>query len=276
MTEIVQGEQKKEESQTPKPEEVKVETKVESQETSYTDDEQRAMDQGWDPEYDGPNKRTAKEFLDRGELLTKIKETTKELRKVQEIVGALTQHNKQVYEAGYRKAIGELMQVKAKAIEERNGQAVAQIDEAIDNHKEALRQVQNAPVIKPNQVTPAFQEFLDSNSWYTQGDKATKAWAFGKAEDYAESHPNASEEAVYEFVTKEFKKKFGDSTHRGPPSPNSEGRTVSKSSPKSGDDAFSKLLAGMPEDQARAAKEMVKRGILTKEKYVEDYNRIGS
>src|SRR5438132_1680053 len=66
--------------------------------------EERAIEQGWRPkdEWDGDESefRSAREFIDRGELLRKISSQGDELRKLKEVAGALSEHNKQVYVAG--------------------------------------------------------------------------------------------------------------------------------------------------------------------------------
>jgi hypothetical protein len=43
---------------------------------------------------------------------------------------------------------------------------------------------------------------------------------------------------------------------------------------KGGSKEFDSLMNDLPEDQARVAKDLVKRGYVSKEKYVEDYNNI--
>src|SRR6266705_1938984 len=107
MTEIVGGDVKAPETKVVPPVEGVTTTQEQesSQERVFTDIETDAIAQGWDPDFDGPTKRSAREFLDRGELLSKIRSQSQELRKVQEVIGTLTEHNKQVYRAGYERAI---------------------------------------------------------------------------------------------------------------------------------------------------------------------------
>src|SRR6266702_2198796 len=94
-----------------------VETKEEGNEPpKHTALEERAIEQGWRPkdEWDGDESefRSAREFIDRGELLRKISSQGDELRKLKEVAGALSEHNKQVYVAGYKKAITDLRAAK--------------------------------------------------------------------------------------------------------------------------------------------------------------------
>lgn len=250
---------------------------AESQEPQYTELEEQAIAQGWDPEFDGPNKRSAREFLDRGELLTKIKVQSAELRKVQDMVGHLSEHNKQVYMAGYKKAIQELRQARAVAIEAGNGKDLAVIEDRLDATKDELRKIEGMQVGPPQQQGPtqAFQDFVARSNWYK--DSASKRfWAHGMASEFAKVNPDATEEDVYKFIDKEVRKEFPALFRRlGPPSPDGEGRQPEGKAKNTGSGAFDKLMASLPEDQARVAKEMVKRNVLTKEKYVEDYEKIG-
>jgi len=251
-------------------------------EKTYTEAEEKALAKGWKPEeeFDGPKEqfRSAREFLDRGELLDKIKDQSRELKKVTDIVSSLSEQNRQVYIAGYRRALAELQKHKAEAITDRDPTKLAQVENAIDQTKEAIRQVQAAPA--PTQQvgeTQAFKDFKETNSWYNDSS-ALRKWAHSEAGEFVQNNPNASEEQVYAYiekqVKKEFPEKFTKRSNGAPPSPDSEGRgTKTVSGNKSG--SFEKLLSGMPEDQAKVARDMVKRGYITKEKYVEDYEAIG-
>ncbi len=280
MAEVVEGTVEKEDKEEVVTE-VVVETKEpegksEPQKKEYTETEQQAIDQGWNPDFDGPNQRSAREFLDRGELLTKIKQQSAELRKVTDMVGALSDHNKQVYKAGYERAIKDLRVAKAQAIDKGEGATVVQIDEAIDNHQAELRKLEARPTTQ-QQVGPTqeFTSFVERNDWYKE-TASMRHWAHGMAIEFAKVNPDATEADVYKFIEKEVRKEFpAKFNRRGPPSPDGEGRQVESKSTKGGSGSFEKLLATLPEDQARVAREMVKRNVLTKEKYVEDYERIG-
>lgn len=249
-------------------------------EPTYTTTEQEAISQGWKPKdkWDGnpEDHRSAREYLDRGELLNKIKSQSSELRQVQAIVAQLTNQNKQVYQAGYERALKELREAKAKAITNGDGTAVAQIEERIDQTKELLDKVKAAPVqqVGPN-ITPAFQRFQEENPWYGK-DQVLRKWAHGEAIDFAKEHKGATEQDVYDHIKANVRKAFPEKFNRaGPPNPDGEGRVSSSPTRTTGSGSFEKLLGTLPEDQAKVAKEMVKRGIITKEKYVEDYEAIG-
>ncbi len=268
-----------------KTEEPKVAEQVETPESDGVETspiEQKALDRGWRPkeEWTGDPEqwRSAKEFMDRGELLDKISSQSRELKQITAIVSQLSEQNRQVYKAGYQKALNELRGFKAKAVTDQDGAAVVKIDDAIDATKEAIRKIDDAP--SPTQAvqeTDAFIRFKENNSWYNESE-AMRHWAHGMGLTFANRNPQVSEEKVYEFIEKEYRKEFPHKV-RGqrelPSSPEGGSRRSEggKGAP-SGKAAFDKLLAGMPEDQARVAKDMVRRGIVTAEKYVEDYNAV--
>src|ERR1017187_6293930 len=85
----------------------------------YTETEQKAIDQGWDREVEGDNKRSAKEFLDQGELLGKIKSQSNELKQIRQTLDGLSQHNKNVYQASYERALVDLRAQKVAAVKDR-------------------------------------------------------------------------------------------------------------------------------------------------------------
>ena len=87
-----------------------------------------------------------------------------------------------------------------------------------------------------------------------------------------------TEEQVYKHIEARARKKYPEKYGRsGPPSPDSGGRQSNGkgSATDAGGKAFESLMANLPEDQQKAARHIVKLGLVTKEKYVEDYERMG-
>ncbi len=246
--------------------------------------EVRARASGWKPleEWEGnPDEwRGAREYNDRGELLNKIKSTSAELRAVQQSVQALAEHNKNVYVAGYEKALNDLKLQRAQAIENNDGKALLQIEDAMDKTKDAIATAKQAPVAQaPKTITPAFQAFIEKNDWYNTDD-TMQSFAHGAAIKFGNKNTTASEADVYEHIEKEVRKAFPDRFAKrniAPPALDGEGRasTAGKSAAKgTGTARFEALMDKLPEDQARVARDLVKRKFLTAEKYVEDYESI--
>ncbi len=261
------------------------EQKQEPQERTYTEVEQRALDQGWKPleDWDGDpeDHRSAKAYIDRGELLGKIKDQSREMREMKQVLSNLSEHNKNVYVAGYEKAIKELKLQRVEAIKEGDGDSLLRIEEQLDSNKDALATVKAAPTVKAttNETSPAFDAWLEQNRWY-ENDEDMHDWADGAAmrmgQKAKQERRQMSESEVYSELTKRAKERFPDKFKRtAAQSPDGDGRrATTKTSPKGGD-RFEQLLAEMPEEMAAAAKSLVKSGVLTKEKYVEDFDAIG-
>jgi hypothetical protein len=257
--------------------EVKPESTPETKE--YSAIEQTAINQGWDPDYEGDNKRSAREFVDRGELLGKIKSQSEEIKAVKKIAETLSQQNKNVYIASYEKALKDLTAAKIEALDDGGkGKQIVQLDESIAETRIALANIKAQPVTTAKETgeTETFKAFKEANSWYDTSKKM-KNWAHGTAIEFAKEHENATEEQVYNYISKEVRKEYPEKFVKGPPSPDGEGRGNSggnSQASKGSSKEFDSLMNNLPEDQARVAKDLVKRGYLTKEKYVEDYNNI--
>lgn len=261
------------------------ETPSENKEPQYSDVEVQAIEQGWRPkdEWDGdPGKwRDAATYIDRGELLGKLKSQSAELKEVKNMLSYMSDHNKKVYESGYQRAITDLKAQRIAAMKDDNFEAVAAIEDEIERQQVALYQVRQQPSLSTEKKginKDLESKWLSENQWY-KNDSAMKAWAIGAAMEYANVNNGASEEQIYDFLSKQVRKEFSHKFKKpSAPSPEGEGRQAqgSKNTPgKNASSAFKALLAEMPEEHARAARSMVKNGLVTEEKYVEDYARIG-
>ena len=155
------------------------------------------MDQGWNPDWDGPEdqKRSAREYIDRGVLLSTAKAQSNEIKELRAAVGQLSDHNKKVYESGYLNAIKDLNAQKAKAITDSDGDRVIELDNAIEQTRYALQTVRNTgPIVKPTTVvgeTSSFSDFKKENSWYNN-DADMRDWAHGVALSYAKRNMTVS------------------------------------------------------------------------------------
>lgn len=250
---------------------------------SVFEEQQQAL--GWKPEWewegDPSEHRSAREFRDRGELLGKLKEANTEIKKIDTIARTLSAQNQQVYKAGYVRALADLKAAKAAAIDKGDGRTATLIDDQIDNVKGAIVAIDAAGYQQQTQTqtkeTPAFTEFRESNPWYGKNEDITD-YVHGVAMAYVNKNPGVTEEQVYRYMEKKAKETFPTKVgaqQRVAPSPDGDGtRAVGGNTKASGGTSFEKLMTRLPEDQQRTARDMVKRGYLTKEKYVEDYLKL--
>lgn len=242
----------------------------------------RAREQGWVPkeEWSGdPAKwRPADVFVDRGELLDKIKSQSSEMRELKGMLNHLSEQNRKLYEAGYQRAIAELQAQRDAAIEAGDRAAVRAIDQDIKAHEKALEETTKPKVIADDRATAErnYKQFITRNKWYEE-DEGMQDWANGRAVRFKAQHPECTDTEVYEHLEEEVRKRYPDKFKRvGAPSPDGKGDRGGGSPPKKDSNSeFDRLLASLPEEQATIARNLVKRGYVTKEKYIADLKAVG-
>jgi hypothetical protein len=238
-----------------------------------TDIEQRAIDQGWRPkdQWEGdPNEwRTAKEFVDRGELFSKIHDLSSENKQIKEALKGLLDHHKKVKENEYQRAIDHLRQQKKEALIEGDADKVVQVEEAIDLVKakqEEDRAVKQEQTQNPA-ASPVFTRWIQANSWYVS-DNEMRQFADEIGSGYFQRNKgNISESELYEYVTKRVKQTYPDKFRgQGTRTPSVEANTTSK--PKSSE-RFS-----LTDDEERVMKTFVRTGVMTKDEYITELKRV--
>lgn len=259
------------------------------QAVEYSEVELRAMDMGWKPldqwEGDKSDHRSAKEYIDRGELLGKLKQTNTELRELKAMVSTLSEHNRRVHEEAYKQAIVDLKKAKVEALRNEDHEAVVNIDEQLASRKQELQVVQTTPRIQPQapEASPVFQDWLSKNSWYTQ-DEAMQFWANGEAIKYAKTSGRVDEAEIYKHLHEAVRKEFPNKPYfrraaapQAAPSPDGSSRRGAgggQSAPVTGDTAFKNFLGTLPREEAFEVEKMVKRFDLSPEQFMRDYELV--
>jgi hypothetical protein len=209
-------------------------------------------------------------------LLGKIKSQSNELKQIRQTLDGLSQHNKNVYQASYERALVDLRAQKVAAVNDGDGSRVVQLDDAIAQTREAIQAVKNTPVAaaQPKGQSQEFTDFLEEFPLYNR-DEDAKAWSHGIAIKYAQEHSDATEKQVYDEIVRRAKTRY-PAQRKGPPSPDGEGRSSGGSTSKDGGSkAFDALMATLDETAVKVARDFIKRGVMTKEKYVQDYETMG-
>lgn len=228
--------------------------------------EQRAREQGWVPkeEWQGEGKwRDAEAFLDRGELFSKIdaqRREVKELRKTQEAFNA---HLKTVREAEYKRALASLRQEKKDALVEGDPDAVIAADEKILALRDEAAQLAKQEVApKSNEPHPDFVAWTARNTWYSDSNRAMKAFADVEGVKLAQSGMAPADvlKEIEAQVRREFPEKFTNPNRNRPGAV--EGNTNKGGSQK---ETYS-----LSDDERNVMNKLVKSGILTKEEYIRD------
>lgn len=259
-------------------EEVKVEDQVvvpepEAKEAPQLSDiEVKARDMGWRPrdEFDGSDDDfiDAKEFVRRKPLFDKIEHQSKEIRQIKQAFDALQTHYTKVNESAMKKAISQLEAQRAQAVEDGNGVAFRQADEAL---KEANQAVQELDRVRAQPApTEAPQEFVDwtnKNRWYRKDEAMTVfADAYGIRLRSQGKSPTEVLEAVERKVKEEFPHKFRN--------PNKDNAPSVDTSRPSGRTPKAEMELTEEERQVMHRLTSAKGSKITKEQYLKDLAEI--
>lgn len=246
----------------------------EDNQVQHTEVEQRAMEQGWTPEEEfkanpdnaGKKWRTAEDFLDRGELFSKIDDLSKKLKNTTKTLGQLNEHHKRVKEAEYKRALETLKNQKRNALEEGDADALIEIDDRIAEVKQAQRE--ESRTTQANNMPEELEAWIEKNPWYTSDNEmASEADAIGIG--YKTKNPEKSPEDVLKYVEGRIKKiypeKFTNPNRpkAGVESPSNRG-TQSKSS-----GGFT-----LSEDEERVARNFERNGIMSRDDYIKELKKI--
>ena len=232
--------------------------------------ETKAIEQGWRPkeEWEGnPDEwRPAKEFVERGELFSKISSQSSELKDLRKTLNALMEHHQKVQHTEYQRALSDLKNQKREALLEGDPDKVIEVDEQIATLKENKPDQNATGNNVARQPTKLFVEFVKTNPWYAT-DVEMRQFADEVGIGYFNTHPHATEEETYAHVVTRVKKQFTDKfQRRSTPSPvegvGSPGKTPqSKEYP-------------LTEDERRTMMTFVRNNVMTKEKYIEELKKI--
>lgn len=232
----------------------------------YNDTERRAMAQGWVPEdqYSGSGKwRSAEEFLDRGELFSKIDEQNRKLRAAEQTLDALKIHHRRVAETEYRRAVASLKAEKKAALDEGNNERVVQIDDELvqvrEQANQTIRQIEVQQQVAPG-PDPAFVAWTNRNQWY-KTDRAMKIFADTIGDDLVADgvrNPQKVLEEVEKRVKQEFPHKFNN------PNRTKAGSVEGGGSQGSQSGKSFQLTA----EETQVMNKFVKAGVMTRDEYI--------
>jgi len=246
-------------------------------EVSEVDEETlaEAKRQGWVPQsdYNGPEDRwvDADTFVKKGKeinaLLRKDNEFLK--REVSEMKTTMMEFKKfhaDTEKRAYDRAMLDLRDQKKEAINTGDGDKVLQIDDAIDELKQA-RAIEKVEVRPSNQPDPTFVQWNEDNPWFGKDTELTEE-ANLIGEVIKRKQPTLIGEAFLDEVTKRVKKAYPEkftNSNRARPSP-VEGTTAPKSNSKGG-----KGYNDLPPEAKQACQKFEKQGLITREAYLKEY-----
>lgn len=232
--------------------------------------EQRAMEQGWVPQdqWEGSQDewRPAKEFVDRGELLSKISEQKRELRSMKSAFEEFGKHHARTRQIEYERALASLKAEKKEALIEGDVDAIIAIDEKIAETKEEQRQAPKQTPVVDTEPDQAFVTWTQRNGWY-RTDKAMTLFADEAARE-AVANGERDRVKILDIVDKAVKKEFAHKFVN----PNRAKVSAVEGSTNKGAGRTESL--DMSDSDKAIMNKILKSGAITKEKYLEEYKAV--
>lgn len=236
------------------------------QERQYSEIEVKAIEQGWIPkeEFDGDESEfiDAPEFVRRGELFSRIEKQSKELKAVRQALEALKVHNSKIKEAEYQRALNTLKDARKQAlIDGEHDKAFAYEDkiEEIKAEKEQIVEALREPITEPDEYTPQFQRWVDSNPWY-ETNRLMRATADTLGHQFHQEGHSPAE--VLRLVEAEIKKEFAHKFK----TPASNRPSAVEAPTRSGTKA---TTFAMTSDEKEIMRKIVNTGIMTEAEYIQ-------
>ena len=234
--------------------------------------EEKAREQGWVPkeEWTGdPDKwRPAREFVDRGELFSKIDSMSRELKDAKRTLKMMQDHHAKVKESEYNRAVEDLKALQKKHLEEGNSDGYLETTELLTDIRAEQRAREAVAQAAPKTQDPRFIDWLGKNDWYNK-DKEMHEYADAVGLGYAQQNPGLAPEEVLGYVTQQVKGRFRErfvNPNRNKPSAVEGGATTTKS-PNKG-------AVELTEEERKVMNTFVRAGVMTKEAYIDEIKKL--
>lgn len=241
----------------------------------------KAQDSGWRPQDDWSGDADDwvdwKEFNFRGELMGRINEQSGvlhtykgQVEEQKKVIDDLAALQKGIADREYKKAIRQLRQEKAQAVDDGEGAKVVEIEEEIDNLKERKAEADAVPAAPAptadDSVPPEVVAWLSKpdNQWYHQ-DLFLKSVADGYAKSIKEGNPTMSPAALLAQVDKAMKTEL---PHRFRSGSQVDGEGDLNQRDRS--NGKKPTFADLDDVQQACANRFEASGVMTKSEYIEE------
>ena len=223
-----------------------------------------AMKQGYNPEFNGENKKTPKEFLEvafnHNKMLKERNDSlSNQVDQLNDKLNQVVQFQSEMKQKAVDKAIRELKSERTEAIKDGDHEKVEELDVEISKQE----------VAKPaNNII--LDQWLGRNPWY-QADEDLAVEADIIAKQLQDTGRFQADDASYEKllkqvesrVKKQFPDKFKNPKKDNPPEVEAGRNSSQRES--------TRTFAELPADAKRACEQFVKDEVMTKEQYLEIY-----
>ncbi len=225
--------------------------------------EDKAREMGWVPsdEYEGDEDKwvDAKEFVGRAPLYEGLTKANKRMKRMQEAIDNLVQHNSEIMKATKERQIEDLEQARQEAEEEGNTAKARQLDKDIS-------QIEQMKV--PDTPSTAFTAFVEENEWYLDNPDL-QAIADRRGAFLAQQGKGEQEilDEVAKYINETYLNKAQPRKSSSPPT--SEGGSKRKAANKSN------RRDRLNDAQKAAMNNFVRLGVLTEDEYIEQLEEAG-
>ena len=128
---------------------------------------EQALKDGYNPNYDGPDKKTPEQFVKDGSFFKKIKSLKDETDELKRGMKDLLEFNRKIEKQTYEKALSDFKAMRVEAIEQGDVVKAEALDEHIYNEREKLKSFEEqVPQVQQQEVHPAAVAFKDNNPWF--------------------------------------------------------------------------------------------------------------
>jgi len=252
------------------------ETTENTETREYTETEQRAMELGWDPNFEGDGTKTpktAEQFLELQPLYDDLRKKNRELKKYREEIDSLKSNDKKFAKRIYEQAKKDLQAKKKTAYEEGDTDKVVEVDEELRGLDKEQEEFNKAPQID-NSAQEAFSEWVAQNPWY-QNDPDLAAYADGAGPRVVQENPHLADSNGNVINHEEFLKKVTEKTKKAFPDKfkgTTRRQAVEGDTGNTGGSSKKKYtIKSLPEDERAVAKRVLEATGMKEEDYMKRY-----
>lgn len=174
--------------------------------------EKKARVDGWKPlaEFQGEPADwvDAPEFIGRQKLYDRIHNLSRQNTRLEKDIQTITKHFATMEETAYKRALEELKDKQARAVEEQDTSVVQKTTEEIvklEQQRQAQRQ--QTQVQQTVQTNEAFNKWREENKWFDSNTEMRED-AISIGIGHAAAHPEKTQEQVLVYVTEKIKKMY--------------------------------------------------------------------
>lgn len=260
-----------------------IEQEVDQEVEPENDLEAEARALGWKPEgVEGKRALTAEEFLDRKPLFDRIHKLEKTNKESKRSIDALIQHNRQIQELAYKKAMEDLRSKRDEAIELGDRQTVNRLDSELDDLK--AKQKAADEVLKSTEADPAevaleesreyYQNWISKpeNKWYER-DEQLREYTDSIVQSYVIKETSSGRkptlDEIYEYAQKKVHSVFPEKFMKRTPVVESGSRKPAQKR----DSRYN--VSDLDQDTQRVVRTMAKSRGISEEQYIKELEQLG-